>query len=189
MFDDHPLTGGGYRAIWTFDKIQTLTQLWADRSLTAREIAHRLGPDFNRNAVIGKAHRLHLERRAHTIAARYAAKMSLGTTERGNDAHARKSRPEPSLPLLIPQPMPRKAKVKSAPVEPDPAAFVGLMARTGCAFPMGNSAPYTFCNAPVADAPAGGQWHYCDHHRQIMFRSPAERAAENRKVRSFGRMT
>ena len=47
--------------IWSDSRIKLLKKLWED-GLSAREIASQLG-DISRNAVIGKAHRLGLERR------------------------------------------------------------------------------------------------------------------------------
>lgn len=45
---------------WTPDRVDRLSQFWAD-GLTARQIAEKLG-GVSRNAVIGKAHRLNLQR-------------------------------------------------------------------------------------------------------------------------------
>ena len=45
---------------WTPERVQMLTRLWADGS-SARQIATKLG-GVTRNAVIGKAHRLSLQR-------------------------------------------------------------------------------------------------------------------------------
>jgi len=49
---------------WTQDEISLLIQLWKEGSI-ATEIGDRLGR--TKNAVIGKAHRLELERRPHFI--------------------------------------------------------------------------------------------------------------------------
>ena len=45
---------------WTNERVEILTRLWAD-GLSARQIASKLG-GVTRNAVIGKAHRLNLQR-------------------------------------------------------------------------------------------------------------------------------
>ena len=45
---------------WSDEKVAELRRLWADRNLSAADIAEKLGPKFSRNAVIGKAHRIHL---------------------------------------------------------------------------------------------------------------------------------
>ena len=46
---------------WTRERIERLTLLWADRRLTATDIAAKL--NTTRNSVIGKAHRLGLPHR------------------------------------------------------------------------------------------------------------------------------
>lgn len=48
---------------WTPERIETLTRLWLDGK-SATEIARHFGDGMNRNAVIGKVHRLKLERAA-----------------------------------------------------------------------------------------------------------------------------
>ncbi len=50
---------------WTQDRVQMLRDLWAE-GLSASQIAERLG-GTTRNAVIGKAHRLHLKSRPSPI--------------------------------------------------------------------------------------------------------------------------
>jgi GcrA cell cycle regulator len=47
---------------WTQERVEILTRLWAE-GLSARQIAAKLG-GVTRNAVIGKAHRLNLQRGA-----------------------------------------------------------------------------------------------------------------------------
>lgn len=47
---------------WTPERVEMLTRLWAE-GLSARQIAAKLG-GVTRNAVIGKAHRLNLQRGA-----------------------------------------------------------------------------------------------------------------------------
>jgi hypothetical protein len=52
--------------LWTDDRVAGLIDLWND-GCTARIIAEILGPGFNRNMVIGKAHRLGLRPRPSPI--------------------------------------------------------------------------------------------------------------------------
>lgn len=47
---------------WTPERVEMLTRMWAE-GFSARQIAEALG-GVTRNAVIGKAHRLHLQRGA-----------------------------------------------------------------------------------------------------------------------------
>lgn len=46
---------------WTEEKIADLKRYY-ERGLSSGQIAMKLGPNFNRNAVIGKIHRLGLQR-------------------------------------------------------------------------------------------------------------------------------
>lgn len=48
---------------WTPERVEILSRLWAE-GLSARQIAEKLGGGVTRNAVIGKAHRLNLQRGA-----------------------------------------------------------------------------------------------------------------------------
>jgi GcrA cell cycle regulator len=54
-------------SLWTDKVVATLTELWADKDISAALIAHRLSHKFgvviSRNAILGKAHRLGLPSR------------------------------------------------------------------------------------------------------------------------------
>lgn len=50
---------------WTAERVELLTKLWAE-GFSARQIAEKLG-GVTRNAVIGKAHRLNLQRGAEPV--------------------------------------------------------------------------------------------------------------------------
>ena len=52
---------GGTAMQWSPERVEILTRLWAE-GLSARQIAEKLGGGVTRNAVIGKAHRLNLQR-------------------------------------------------------------------------------------------------------------------------------
>jgi hypothetical protein len=75
-------------ADWTKDRINELTELWNGRYMSSADIARRM--HLSRNAVIGKAHRLHLPNKAPT---RIKAK---------------------------PKPKPKKIKMDKKPVSPMP---------------------------------------------------------------------
>ncbi len=74
---------------WTPERVQILTRLWAE-GLSARQIANKLG-GVTRNAVIGKAHRLSLQR----------------------GAAIREVLPEPEPPIIEEPPMDLPADIKS----------------------------------------------------------------------------
>lgn len=50
--------------IWTDERKEALRMLWPMTEISAQQIATRLGCGFSRNAVIGKAYRMGLPRRA-----------------------------------------------------------------------------------------------------------------------------
>jgi hypothetical protein len=56
---------------WTEDKIKSLTELWDGCKHSASQIAVLLGPEFNRNMVIGKAKRLKLKKKGRVHYAAY----------------------------------------------------------------------------------------------------------------------
>lgn len=67
---------------WTPERNAALSRLW-DQGASASEIARELGPGFNRNMVIGKAHRLGLKARLPSRSARQEAQArALGHGER-----------------------------------------------------------------------------------------------------------
>jgi hypothetical protein len=53
--------------------------------------------------------------------------------------------------------------------EHPPMTPVGLLDRTGCAFPTNNGGPYLFCNNHIH-----GQSPYCEFHGNLMFKSYAQ---------------
>ncbi len=88
---------------WTPDQINQLTMLW-NEGLSTAEIGKRLG--ISKNAVVGKAHRLHLDSRPSPIkriGPRPAMHRSL--------VHARPA--APAAPAPAPRPAPRVVELSS----------------------------------------------------------------------------
>jgi len=122
-------------ALWTDEHVALLRQYWIDDGFTASECARRLGPEFSRNAVIGKVHRLKLPKRAVSTkpkskgwspAAREAARQKKAALERARRAKAA---------LLKPMFVAGKAKPKvvGLPVRGvnDAALVAGWLAQNG----------------------------------------------------------
>ena len=64
MADDSPRPQP--KSIWTDEKVTLLLRLW-DEGLSARRCAEKLGPEFSRNAVIAKLHRLKIPARPQDV--------------------------------------------------------------------------------------------------------------------------
>jgi hypothetical protein len=65
---------------WTDEKVAELQRLWCSTRMTALEIGAALG--CGRNAVIGKAHRLGLEKRRETASRRGEARLAKSVEEK-----------------------------------------------------------------------------------------------------------
>jgi GcrA cell cycle regulator len=140
---------------WTDDRVTTLTQLWGDGH-SASVIAARV--EKSRNAVIGKAHRLHLARRATP----HAAALCHPRASRPNVIAFRPTR---SLPPKIPVKQPETKRATQIPaLAPAPAHPPGLgELKTGeCPWPEGDPKRpgFHYCGRPATNG-------YCPHHHAI----------------------
>lgn len=134
--------------IWSEDKIAELRALWGS-GLTAREIADRLGEQFSRSAVIGKANRLGL------------AHQKPGFTPTDNGRKKPVPRPLPPPPPPKPLPLP--------PERPGPPLMRQLqlvqLADHHCRWPVGDPhrPGFFFCGADTFNAV------YCPYHMRVAF--------------------
>jgi len=144
---------------WTDERVARLRELWA-QGFSASQIAAQIG-GITRNAVIGKAHRLHLESRPSPI-------RSGGP----------RTRPRPRAKPAVPQPAaPRPApglsgvsvrrKQREAPPEPSlqipvpPRASRSPGTGPSCAWPIGDpgEAGFHFCERVAVEGRP-----YCEDH-------------------------
>ena len=141
-----------HRSIWTKDKVEELRERWGS-GLTAREIADRLGEDFSRAAVIGKANRLGLAQQ----------KPSFTPTENGR---RKRPVPRPAPPPPLPKPMPLPPE-RTGPPRMRRLQVVQL--EDGwCKWPIGQPGRGGFFCA--ADAVEGRV--YCETHLAVAFARP-----------------
>jgi GcrA cell cycle regulator len=136
--------------VWTPEKIELLKQQW-DAGMSITQIGKNLG--MTRNAVVGKAHRMGLQRRESPIVR--------GATAAASTPRVR--RPEaPSAP--------RAAPAAAAPVRP----FNPNGPR--CKFPIGDpkSTGFRFCTDAALDG-----YPYCPDHCAVAY---SGWAAENAKA-------
>ena len=131
-----------HRSIWTEDKIAELREIW-NTGLATRDIADHLGGEFTRSAVIGKAHRLLLERHKAPVP-------------------GRPKRIKPPAPPVLPPPRP-------LPLEPPPPPVMRALqlvelAENHCRFPLNDPhlPGFYFC---ASDAVKGRV--YCDFHHKM----------------------
>lgn len=136
--------------LWTHERLELLKELWADGD-SARVIAARLGPEFTRNSVIGKVHRMKLESR------------KVDQTQDGPDQPAPVPAPrKPGRPPVRLRPLLR--------IEPPPGAPLTVFDLTDktCRWPIGDVGVegFHFCGATSED-----ESPYCAPHRRIAYQS------------------
>ena len=145
--------GPPIETVWSEAKTEELRELWAS-GLSAADIAKRLGCGLTRNAVIGKAHRLKLERRVE----RQAILPRQYPTQRRKRVLIPPRRPPPQVPKPPPPP-PSWRGLK-----------LGELEREHCRWPLDVPTrilhwpkvwkPTTrFCGAPVFE-----EYPYCKAH-------------------------
>ena len=171
---------------WTPPTIQQLRSLWAEGHSTA-EIGRRMG--VSKNAIVGKAHRLHLPARPSPIRGR----------RDGQAGPPRASRRPPCPPLpelrslsdrLSP---PQLVVAPTAPPRPStrPRLDLRTIGTNPCCWPLGEpgSTSFRFCGDPAtANKP------YCPDHAGIAYaktkrkRSPVDPGPNQRAGRLPGRL-
>jgi hypothetical protein len=139
---------GQTQLVWTEEMRERLTKLWSQRPLLSdSQIAEIMGARFTRHMVNSQAHRLGLpsrrsERHRQWQAAR-KVKAKVDWREKGNPQ-------QPSQKYL------RGSQWKAL-----PGSYpVTIEEVDGCRWPIGEDAPFTFCDRPIE------RGHYCaEHHR------------------------
>ena len=128
----------GFRMSWTEEKVDQLSKLWGE-GYSASAIGKLIG--VSKNAVIGKAHRMHLTARPSPI-------------KRGMSVR----------PMIKPVPVPKP--VVEAPPRPTPRPVSKKADGPACLWPIGDPShsDFHFCGDPsVAGKP------YCEHHCEIAY--------------------
>jgi GcrA cell cycle regulator len=168
--------------MWTDERVELLTKLWAE-GLSASQIAAQLG-GVSRNAVIGKVHRLHLSSRGRTTStgsrpkkpstnsvAKPAAKpvTSARVVTATIGATALQAQFDAAEPVVRQQ-QPRTTGNVVVPISRK-LQLIQLSEKT-CKWPNGDplSEDFNFCGNDVGD---GGP--YCSFHASLAFQPAAER--------------
>jgi GcrA cell cycle regulator len=149
---------------WSDTQHEMLRTDWADPKNSLSEIAAHInaetGSEFSRNAIAGKANRLHLPLRRQP-----------------NSRHGQRAAPKPRKPSNRPVSLLRITRPKCKPLVATIAlgepAHLGLtlldLNNTTCKFPRGDE-QFTFCGQPSLE---GGS--YCGFHHQLCYRPPESR--------------
>ena len=141
---------------WSPERIAELTKLWND-GLATSEIGKRLG--ISKNAVVGKAHRLHLSARPSPI----------------RRVMMRSAMPRPPRPIAEPRAvLPAVAHEPRPPAPPQPERVVELSNQT-CKWPIGhpNETGFHFCGErAIVGKP------YCQSHTAIAYVRAKPKAGE-----------
>jgi GcrA cell cycle regulator len=143
--------------MWNEELTEKATAMW-ENGASAKEISNELGCGITRNAIIGKMHRLGVER----------------------------INPEPVKRIIKPLPPreqnDRSIPYKELPIPPTEDKFkepvFGMiplveLSANGCKFPSGEGAEIVFCGKPQV-----GEFPYCAAHARIVYRpvEPRRRA-------------
>lgn len=157
---------------WNDEREQLLRTMWEVDGLSARECGAALG--VTRNAVIGKVHRLKLQKHGPTPkmpASKVRALKSTGergTTGkyRGVVTAARKARMAKAIPAPPPEVFsPAAEDLAVGAWNPLPGATpIGLMDLSDkvCRWPVSDGAPFLFCGCATAEGSS-----YCPTHKHI----------------------
>jgi GcrA cell cycle regulator len=149
---------------WSADRVSLLKKLRNVDELTASQCAKVLG--VTRNAIIGKVHRLDLDKRV--VAAKQKGGNGSAGKYRGVITAARKARAARIAPDRIK--LPPADVFRPAAEDIAVGAWAALpgtepvtleaLGRTGCRWPIGEDAPFLFCGCEAA---AGSS--YCPTHK------------------------
>lgn len=154
-------------SIWSAELVGALRQAWAD-GYVSREIADRLGRGITRNAVIGKAYRLRLERRLPP------QPRPKPTVPRPRLVVVKPAKPRTPTVTLAPPPPAPTPRPPPLPTVPPGMRRLQLLALDGhhCRWPEGDPGQpgFHFC---AADRVSGHV--YCPWHMRMAFARTAQR--------------
>ena len=149
---------------WTPEAVDRLKALWSEGQ-SASQIARELGNGVTRNAVIGKVHRLNLERRAPMPAPRPDAPPKPRAPRKPSMPPITRAAPAPPVRLVL--------------VDPSPDTHCAIMDldATTCRWPIGDprADDFYFCGHTPRDGSP-----YCEYHVRQAYESVAARRASRR---------
>ena len=167
---------------WTDEQVDTLKDLWS-QGLSAGEIARTMAGGYTRNAIIGKVHRLKLEKRAKVVtrkqrSAGSASAQAIKATKGGRKGQPKvqaivhrvaaiKAAPPPPKPVGVRLP-PRDPSDYETDVGVDVSSLIGIMDLTNhtCRYPHGDPLKegFGFCGKHIRQGSV-----YCEHHHRRVY--------------------
>ena len=171
--------------LWDDERTALLIKLWSVDKLSASQCAGVIGCGLSRNAIIGKVHRLQLEKR-RTVKATTpkggngSAGKYRGVVAAANKARAAKVKPPKPARITLPPPdifTPDAATLAVGAWNALPGTTpvtLELLARDGCRWPIGEDAPFLFCGCKAA---AGSSYCATHRHRSQGVGTPSEQSA------------
>lgn len=156
------------RMTWTDENIELLKTMWAEGK-SAAIIAKELGDGATKDSVIGKVHRLNLEKRANVFTVR---------TDRSRMPKPRRIKNKVASPFNRHWKKERKAMLNTIPECPEPRLVSLLDVKDGeCRWPMSDpeSGEFRFCGAG-----SRAESSYCAHHHALAYYP-----ADNKRAAKF----
>ena len=156
---------------WNDDRVADLKRLWVDENLSGTQIAAALGLK-DRNAVMGKIHRLGLTRKNAAASGEAApnpvsVKSDAVAAVAAHEPQAAPCEPPPPIQEAPPSPPPTPEPA----VEPDALAGHPVMQlkERSCRWPIGDpqKPDFRFCCAERL-----GSFPYCAEHAEISYMAP-----------------
>jgi len=156
-------------SLWSDISVAKLRKL-LDKNYTSSQIAAQLGPNFTRNAVIGKIHRMGWAKKPAPLVVKKEKKVAVVTfVPKAN---------LPEIPQKKNKPVPEFVPVKTDTNNVVP--FMKLKAKM-CRYPVsGQGFGTMFCGNPTEEDRS-----WCDDHRKVVYisRSESKRHGEEVEVR------
>jgi GcrA cell cycle regulator len=161
-------------SVWTDEKVAEMKRLWTEDGLSASDIAARLGPEFTRNMVLGKLHRLKARQNRTTTSGGQAKRGRVGTPGQSKaNVIARRAESRRVAAERLELLSAARVQTHEGAWQPlhglDPVAITELGPHD-CRWPLGDPLlpGFGFCGLPQA----GEHTRYCDvHHAMSVLRA------------------
>lgn len=155
---------------WNDATNAALRSLWSEGHSTA-EIGRRLG--FSKNAIVGKAHRLHLPARPSPISRNAAPRTPQPRRTKAPSMSALTCLQHVATTSSLPKVLARPAPLSEKPIfQTVPDGLGSNLGRGGCCWPIGEpgARDFRFCEEPNETGRP-----YCPDHSRVAYRKTRDR--------------